>query len=281
MSTTLRLVHRTGYTYNGPAVASYNQARLAPRANTDQSVLHTRLDIVPTPWIETWTDYYGNTVASFELHEAHEELKVAAISTVTVDRKRPEGRQLSWADLAEPDLLGDLDEFLQTSGRVELSDAFAEVVRELRESCATPTEFVDRLIERIAADVEYVRGRTNVRSHASVAWDTKSGACQDIAHLTIGGLRAAGIPARYVAGYALLDGDAPIGETIPAETHAWVQWWDGVWLDIDPARRVVPDNFYIEVAHGRDYDDVVPLRGIFTGSPGSRIFVTVEISRLA
>lgn len=281
MSATLRLVHRTGYTYNGPAVASYNQARLAPRANADQTVLYTRLDVSPTPWVENWTDYWGTSVTSFEVHEPHEELKVAAISTVTVDRKRPVGKNLSWDELADQQVIDDWDELLQVDGRAAVTDDFQTEMRALRESCATPAEFVEKALDAINARVEYVYGRAGVSDAAGTAWRAGVGACQDIAHLTIAALRTVGIPARYVSGYALFEDSTPVGETIPAEMHAWVQWWDGTWIDIDPARRVLPDDFYIEVARGRDYDDVVPLRGIFTGTPGSRIFVVVEISRLA
>ncbi len=76
MSVTMRLVHRTGYTYTGPATQSYNEARLTPLSSARQTVLHSRVDVTPTPWMEQWTDYWGTTVTSFELHEPHEELKV-------------------------------------------------------------------------------------------------------------------------------------------------------------------------------------------------------------
>ena len=281
MSVTLRLVHSTGYTYNGPAKASYNEARLAPLATADQTVLHHRLEVTPSPWSQVWTDYWGTQVTSFELHEEHEELEVVAISTVTVDRKPLEGEELTWERLADQEVRDELDEVLEVGERVDPGPDFARVVQELRAAAPTPAAFVDAVVDRVHEGVSHVQGRTTVRSPARDAWDARAGTCQDMAHLVIGALRSHGIPARYVSGYVLPDRDAPVGESITSASHAWVQWWDGAWLGLDPASRRVPDDFYIEVARGRDYTDVVPLRGIFTGSPGSKMNASVEISRLA
>ena len=41
MSMQLRIVHTTGFEYDGKAVASYNQARLTPLTTPEQIVVHT------------------------------------------------------------------------------------------------------------------------------------------------------------------------------------------------------------------------------------------------
>ncbi|WP_186526211.1 transglutaminase family protein [Leekyejoonella antrihumi] len=281
MSATLRLVHTTGYTYNGPATASYNEARLAPLATADQTILHHRLEVSPSAWSQAWTDYWGTQVTSFEVHEEHDELQVVAISTVTVDRKTVAGDELTWDELAAPAVRDEFDELLEIGDRVDPGSDFLQVVRELRGTATTPAALVDAVVGRVHGSVSYVQGRTTVRSPARDAWATGEGTCQDMAHLVIGALRSQGIPARYVSGYVLPDRDAPLGESITSASHAWIQWWDGAWLGVDPASGRVPDDFYIEMARGRDYTDVVPLRGIFTGSPGSKMNAAVEISRLA
>ena len=281
MSRTLRLVHRTGYTYNGPAVASYNEARLAPRANSAQTILHTRLEVTPTPWSASWIDYWGTAVTSFEVHEPHEELKVVSISTVTVDRKPVEGGGMTWDDYADVAIRDEFDELLHLSERTDPGAEFLAAVAEVRASSATPGEFVDRVILLVTDRVEYVTGRTSALPTAAEAWEVTYGGCQDIAHLVLAALRSVGIPARYVTGYVLPDQTTEIGETITGSSHAWIEWYDREWIAYDPARAQVPDDFFIEVAHGRDYDDVAPLRGIFTGAPGSKMFLTVEISRIS
>ena len=57
------------------------------------------------------------------------------------------------------------------------------------------------------------------------AWRSGKGVCQDIAHITIGALRAVGIPARYVSGYLHPVPDPEIGEPAIGESHAWVEWF--------------------------------------------------------
>lgn len=281
MSVTLRLVHRTGYTYTGPATQSYNEARLTPLSSSRQTVLHSRVEITPTPWVEQWTDYWGSTVTSFELHEPHEELKVVSISTVLVDGHRAETADMDWAAYAESGVGDEFEEFLRIGPRTQPSPAFQNLVTALRTDSASPQEFVTGTIDAIRSRLNYAVGRRTVYARSAGAWEDAEGACQDFAHLALGALRSQGIPARFVTGYVFPDRDAPLGESATAQSHAWIQWWDGAWRAIDPTAGEVPDDFYIEVAQGRDHSDVVPLRGIFTGTPGSKMFVTVEISRLS
>ncbi|WP_317451927.1 transglutaminase family protein [Microbacterium sp. NIBRBAC000506063] len=128
--------------------------------------------------------------------------------------------------------------------------------------------------------MEYRRGVTGVTSTARDAWPVRSGVCQDIAHIALGVLRAAGIPARYVSGYLLPDPDAPIGQPIVGESHAWIEWFDGQWCGYDPTNLLEIGELHVYVGHGRDYSDVAPLRGVYAGPSSSGMFVSVELTRL-
>ncbi|WP_052595275.1 transglutaminase family protein [Luteipulveratus mongoliensis] len=278
---TLRLHHQTGYTYKGGASASYNEARMQPQTNTDQTVLHTKVDVSPNPWTMSWTDYWGTLVTSFEVHERHPELLVQATSTVTVDRRPTESAGLSWDEITGSDVTDRWLEVLVVTPRVAPGRELGSVVRQIRESSATPKEFVESVVARLREEVEYIQGRTTVHTRAADAWAARAGVCQDMAHLTIGALRSQGIPARYVSGYMLPDAEPEIGQPYVGESHAWIQWWDDAWVPFDPTNGTPPDDNYVEVGVGRDYKDVVPLSGIFTGSPGSTMFVSVEITRLS
>lgn len=74
---------------------------------------------------------------------------------------------------------------------------------------------------------------------------------------------------------------AEVGEKLRGESHAWVEWWSGSWQAWDPTngRPAGPDH--VLVARGRDYDDVPPLKGIYSGAGSGELFVTVELTRLA
>ena len=97
----------------------------------------------------------------------------------------------------------------------------------------------------------------------------------------IGGLRQVGIPALYVSGYLHPSKEPVTRETVRGESHAWVEWWDGGWHGFDPTNDTEPAERHVVVATGRDYEDVRPLSGIFTGTGTSSMFVDVEVTRLA
>ena len=53
------------------------------------------------------------------------------------------------------------------------------------------------------------------------------------------------------------------------------------WLDLDPTNDQLADVSYGELAHGRDYADVPPLKGaIFADSTGSVMDVAVDMIRV-
>jgi transglutaminase-like putative cysteine protease len=91
--------------------------------------------------------------------------------------------------------------------------------------------------------------------------------CQDYAHIAISLARAAGMPARYVSGHLLGEG----------ATHAWVEFLVAdrthgpLVLSYDPTYGKATDFRYIVVAIGRDYDDVPPTSGVFTGRAASAL----------
>lgn len=280
MSTTLRIVHRSGYTYAGGATASFNEVRMIPRSSHEQQVLHSRIDISPVPWTYTYTDYWGTTVTAFEIFERHESLTVQATSTVDVQRHTQTEPGLSWADLEDPRLVDRHCELLEVSDRVCPPPDLLERVVALKAASAAPRDLSLAIVGLVHDEVSYVFGATGVHTHASQAWEQRSGVCQDMAHLVIGSLRSVGVPARYVSGYLMPKRDTPIGLPQAGESHAWVQFWDGSWVGCDPTNNILPGDLHVEVAAGRDYGDVAPLTGIFTGVRTADTFVTVEMTRM-
>ncbi len=128
--------------------------------------------------------------------------------------------------------------------------------------------------------VSYEQGSTNVTSAAADVWEGGQGVCQDYSHLVIGALRSIGIPARYVSGYLHPARHAEANATVTGESHSWVEWWCGSWVAYDPTLRQRMSEQYVRVGHGRDYGDVAPLRGTYSGGASSEMFVTVEMTQL-
>ncbi len=276
-----RITHATTFNYDGRAGSSYNEARLTPRSNADQLVVHSRIEVTPTPFTYGYTDYFGTFVHTFEVLDPHETMTVTAVSTVQVQRRAPVPAGLAWHDLEHPRVSDRWTEYLAITPVVESPPDLTLLTREIADSSATPGEAARRVCELLNDEVAYEFGATDVESHAAAAWDTRKGVCQDLAHLAIGSLRRLGIPTRYVSGYLHPSSEPVVGETVVGESHAWVEWWDGDWCAFDPTNRAVPEDRYVVVATGRDYGDVRPLGGVFSGAGTSGMQVRVEVTRLA
>lgn len=280
MTMGLRVTHRTDYTYTGGVVASYNEARMTPVTTAEQYVSHTRLDVSPTPWTYTYFDYWGTHVTAFEVHDLHNELTVVSTSTVDVNRSAPSPGGMTWAALRSEELRDSFVEYLEMSKWVRPPDELAATVDELSARASTPTELAYDVCEMIHGTIRYDGGSTVVTTTAADAWEAKAGVCQDMAHLTIGAMRRAGIPARYVSGYLHPQRDPEIGDSVEGESHAWIEWWDGEWVAFDPTNDAEPGDRHIVVGHGRSYRDVTPLRGIYSGGQTAQMDASVTITRL-
>ena len=278
----LRIRHETGFHYDGEVTASYNEARMLPVSADGQLVLYSNLEILPISSHHSYVDYWGTRVSSFEILTPHAELSLTATSLVEVrDRDHPEHR-LEWTTLA--DEIETATEYVEQLGQTNRTRPPADVVELARGIVATaesPCEAALAICQEIGDRIEYVSGATSVYTTAAEAWEHKKGVCQDITHLAIGALRAVGIPARYVSGYLHPQPDAPVGATVSGESHAWVEWFCGTWRGYDPTNLIDIGDRHVTVGRGRDYADVAPLRGVYAGLYGSRLFVTVEITREA
>ncbi|MFT4258138.1 transglutaminase family protein [Microbacterium sp.] len=277
----LRIVHRTGFSYSESATASYNEARMLPHTREGQFVLQATLETLPAATQHSYIDYWGTEVSTFEVLTPHQSLVVTATSIVDVRPVPVPTGTLSWEMLAEslPRSLA-LAECLEQTPAT-MPDAEMIAIAERARAEGTGIDETALAICRVVGDaMEYRRGVTGVNSTARDAWPTRSGVCQDIVHVALGVLRAAGIPSRYVSGYLHPDRDAPIGEPVAGESHAWVEWYSGRWRGFDPTNLVEIGPGHVYVGHGREYADVAPLRGVYAGPIGSELFVQVELTRL-
>jgi transglutaminase-like putative cysteine protease len=274
----LRIRHTTGYSYEKGAVASFNEARMTPMTTSEQYVLRSRLEITPTPWTYEYRDYWGTTVTSFEVHDPHSELTVVATSTVETQEVPPKPHAVSWEAL--DDVQDEWCEFLELSKWVAPSAELLAELQPLRTGVERPSDYAMAVMQFLYDRVAYVPGSTEVTTTAADAWSARTGVCQDFAHLTLGCLREARIPSRYVSGYLHPSREPVVGEAVAGESHAWIEWWDGEWVGWDPTNAIAPGPRHVVVAKGRDYADSPPLRGIFSTAGGSELFVGVEITRL-
>ena len=280
--TQFEIRHVTGYRYARDVTASYNEVRLSPARAGRQLVLDHRIEVQPTARLARFSDYWGSVVHSFDLHRAHRELTVVAMSHVETAAGADAGADptLSWADLTTDDVQDQWCEFLMATDYTESSDSLAALSAEVR-AAPRPTAAVGATVELVRDLLAYQRGATHVGTTATEALSARAGVCQDFAHVALAVLRGAGVPARYASGYLVPRADLEIGETVEGESHAWIEAWVGDWLAVDPTNGLPIGADHVLVARGRDYGDVPPLRGLYHGGRAEALEVQVTITRRA
>ncbi len=276
----LRVVHATGYGYQSAVTASFNEARLTPRSDQRQNVILNRVETVPATRSYRYVDYWGTAVTAFDLHAPHTELEVTASSVVETEQPEAPQTSVSWDDLASEAVADRYNEMLSPTHYSPASKRIERVGRRIAKD-HDPQGAVIEAARWVQGELTYVAGTTGVHSSGLDALREGKGVCQDFAHLTLILLRGMGIPARYVSGYLHPHGEAGIGDTVDGQSHAWIQAWTGEWWYYDPTNDTGINEQYISVGVGRDYSDVTPLKGIYSGAGSTDLDVAVEITRLA
>ena len=276
----MRVVHSTGYAYKSPVTASFNEARLTPRSDSRQNVILNRVETVPATRSYRYVDYWGTAVTAFDLHAPHTELEVTSSSVVETDKGEVPDRKVSWEDLSSEAVIDRFDEVLSPTQYTPASKRVARVGQKIVKE-HDPFDSIVAAANWAHSELDYVPGTTGVHSSGLDALREGKGVCQDFAHLTLILLRSMGIPARYVSGYLHPRTEAPVGDTIDGQSHAWIQAWTGGWWHYDPTNDTDINEQYISVGVGRDYADVSPLKGVYSGEGSTDLDVIVEITRLA
>ncbi len=276
----MRVVHSTGYAYKSPVTASYNEARLTPRSNPRQNVILNRVETIPATRSYRFVDYWGTAVTAFDLHAPHTELTVTSSSVVETERPEPPAAKVTWTDLQSAAVIDRFDELLRPTEYTPASKRVAAVGKRIAKYHG-PAEAVVAAAQWVRGELDYVPGSTGVHTSGLDALLEGAGVGQDFAHLSLIVLRSMGIPARYVSGYLHPDLGAVVGDTVDGCSHAWIQAWTGGWWNYDPTNDTEITEQYVSVGVGRDYTDVSPLKGIYSGRGATDLDVVVEITRLA
>jgi len=124
---------------------------------------------------------------------------------------------------------------------------------------------MNRLYERMI----YEAGSTAVDTTAEESFAAGKGVCQDYSHIYICLLRLFAIPARYVCGLIVGEG----------QSHAWVEAaCDGNFVAFDPTHNIEISDEYIKLGVGRDATDCAINRGVMWGggTQTQDVKVTVE-----
>ena len=288
----LKVIHKTAYAYADAVSTSHHLAHLAPRGGEGRHMFSHDVLITPPPSVtRERLDFFGNRTLYFSVREPHRSLDVVATSVVEIAPLRPPRLEASppWNEIRDR---------LRSDRRRDLLDAFsftfdspyARSSAELR-AYATPSfpegrpllTGVRDLTHRIYEDFEYDPTSTDVTTGVDVVMRQRRGVCQDFAHLEIGCLRSLGLPVRYVSGYLVTHPPPGRPRLVGADaSHAWISVFapDIGWTDFDPTNDLLPSDEHVTVAHGRDFSDVTPLKGVILGGGRHEVRVSVDVEPL-
>jgi transglutaminase-like putative cysteine protease len=275
------------FDYDWPVREAHNELRVRPKDTIGQRLLAHRLSCEPSCRILSFTDYWGTMVDHLGILGEHDRLEIVAEAAVeTRDRDDPTASDPVHPDDGDHPL--DNIELLTPSSHVEWDRGIEAIAGDAMAGLRDPGEKVEAAVATTRRLLTYERNSTRIGIPLPELVAGGRGVCQDYAHLTIGLLRAAGVPTRYVSGYLFAD-DETIGadaddgpDAVTVQTHAWVEAWlpGDRWLAVDPTNDRPVDRHHVVIGVGRDYDDVAPVRGIYSGPGRPTVDATVEIRRM-
>lgn len=260
------LLHqRFRYDYDAPAYDLHQRLVVVPRRRHGGLHRQAHLVSVSVPGCASRehssvrTDRDGNLVVRVRLPVVEESVEFTAAAVV--ERVGPPADAvLPAAALADA-------RHLRPTRLTRPDAALRELAVQLRAEAADDADFALAACARLRAELDFAFESTSVSTTAAEAYRARRGVCQDFAHVMLAACRAAGVPARYVSGHLL-------GQ--PGGSHAWVE----VLVADGPAARAVavdPTNGgrvgarHLPVAVGRDYADVAPTSGVYTGTGRGRL----------
>ena len=283
----LGIAYRMHFRYSEAVTESQNEVRVRPLHDEHQQVLSYRLTSRPELRVLPLSDYWGTTVEYLGIRTPHTELELLAEATVETEPRPVPGEAVASEMLVDTDFQTDHLEFLAPSQHVEW--ASGDAVARRAASAVAGESTVQGMVQAVVADVRgalaYRQGVTDIGVTLTEVLEGGAGVCQDFAHLATGMLRSAGVPARYVSGYLFAADetalDAEGSDVVSVQTHAWIEaalpGWG--WWALDPTNGSAVGERHVVIGRGRDYGDVPPVRGAFTGSGTAEVDAEVVIGR--
>lgn len=285
----LGISYRMHFRYSEPVTECQNEVRVRPRDDDHQRVLSYRLTSQPQLQVLSVVDYWGTVVEHLGIRTPHNELELLAEAAVETAKRPGPSEAPAVAALDDVDFRLEHLEFLEPSQHVDWhpGDAVSQRAAGAVATAASVPEMVAAVVDDVRGALSYEQGATDIGVSLAELLKGGAGVCQDFAHLALGMLRSAGVPARYVSGYLFASDEtsanpeSETAEVVTVQTHAWIEvalpgsgWWA-----LDPTNGGPVGERHVVIGCGRDYGDVPPVRGAFMGSGTAEVDAEVLIGR--
>jgi len=282
----LDISYRTKFAFDAPVRESQNELRACPVSDERQQLLDYRVSVEPSARMLSFTDYWGTRVDHFGVTESHAGLEVIAEASVETQDPPAHSAAPAMESLGDREFLNTHDEFLKPTRHTDWDEAMAQKALEVAAADGSDVvSAITGLNEFVGGRLAYEPGATEIGEPITEILAKGAGVCQDYAHLAVALCRSIGVPARYVSGYLFSSNErtgSVDGDLVRVQTHAWFEAAvpGGGWLALDPTNRLAVGRQHVKIGHGRDYDDVPPLRGVYSGPGIPELDASVEIRRM-
>ncbi|MDD6616620.1 MAG: transglutaminase family protein [Lachnospiraceae bacterium] len=246
----LRFRYEMQLQFDAPVKDHHFTLKCMPKSNERQTIRNMTELVHPSHSISRAEDSFGNLCIYGYTDEPH------TLFEVVVEGEAVTGRA-AW-ETAEDDC--HLGRYRYATVYTKPGDKLKEYYQQHLAGSGTGTDLERSiaLMHDLYRDFSYVQGVTTVNTTAEEALAGGRGVCQDYAHIMIALCRMAGIPARYVVGMLIGEG----------QSHAWVEIYDdGRWYGLDPTNDLIVDDQHIRISVGRDCYDCRINQGSFRGIP--------------
>ncbi len=287
-----KVTHITKYRYEFPATLCHNLICQGPGNHPFQKVLQYQCSIDPEPHLrQTRQDFFDNQIVYFSIERSHSQLQVKVNSEVELSKPdwmdinpeetKPWEEVVDWLHTTKA--MNDTRQFYLESPHVSFHDEIKAFALESFSPGRPIMAAAWDLTERLYKEFDFTPGFTEISTPVGTVFKYRKGVCQDFAHLALSCLRSLGLSARYISGYI---------ETIPPPgkpklvgadaSHAWIALFvpDLGWVEYDATNKLLVSDQHIRVAYGRDFSDVVPLKGIVYSGGEQEMKVSVDVKRL-
>ena len=263
----LTIRHVTQYSYDAPVSYGLQQLRLTPLSSPHQTVLNWQVAVSGGHQELAFQDQYQNQTLLVQADPGATQISVQVSGAVeTHGNDGIFGKIYGVAPLWH---------FTQSTERTKAGKGIRGLAKDHLGKADRLSALHD-LSAAILAALPYGKAETFAGTSAEEALNAGGGVCQDHAQIFVSAARVAGIPARYVSGYLMMD------DRIDQDaSHAWAEAHiDGLgWVGFDISNRISPDERYVRVATGLDSRDAAPITGMRLGAAAESMIVSLQIQQ--
>jgi transglutaminase-like putative cysteine protease len=261
----LSVEHRTVYRFSKPQRRLVQMLRMTPENSHDQTVANWHIHVDCDAKMRPGRDGFGNATTMLYVEGPVASIEIEVTGAVLTSHSN--GLLHGVAEVLPPAL------FLRETPATAVDPGIAAFAAEVGKGAA-PHAGLHALNKALRARFAVNPERPQADLAAGEAFLAPSATSRDMAHMFVVAARSLGTPARFVSGYALVD-----GEHSPTP-HGWAEAYvDGMgWIGFDPCTGQSPGEDYVRVACALDAAGAAPVAGSRLGEGAEELDVDVSVS---